>query len=77
MADEAAPSFAAQIKPLFRESDRYAMAFAFDLWSYDDVKLHAQAILACVRAGSMPCDEPWDSERVALFERWTQTGTAP
>ncbi len=27
-----APSFARDIKPLFRERDREAMDFAFDLW---------------------------------------------
>ena len=30
-------SFAAHIKPLFREHDRQSMTFAFDLWSCDDV----------------------------------------
>ena len=38
-------SFAAEIKPLFREEDRKSMDFAFDLWSYDDVKAHADLIL--------------------------------
>ncbi|HSS90209.1 MAG TPA: ferritin-like domain-containing protein, partial [Streptosporangiaceae bacterium] len=33
--------FAAHIKPLFRESDRKSMSFAFDLWSADDVRGHA------------------------------------
>jgi hypothetical protein len=30
-------SFERDIKPLFREGDRQAMKWAFDLWSYDDV----------------------------------------
>ena len=38
-------SFAADIKPLFREGDRAAMKFAFDLWDHDDVAAHADAIL--------------------------------
>jgi len=38
-------SFAAHIKPLFRPMDKKSMIFAFDLWSYDDVSRHADAIL--------------------------------
>ena len=32
------------------ESDRHAMLSHFDLWSYDDVTEHADAILASVEA---------------------------
>ena len=32
------------------------MRFAFDLWSHDDVSRNADAILARLRAGTMPCD---------------------
>ena len=35
--DEAV-SFAANIKPLFRERDRQSMSFAFDLWSGNNVQ---------------------------------------
>ena len=52
----AAVSFAADIKGLFRESDRESMTSAFDLWSYEDVKAHAQPIVERLRAGTMPCD---------------------
>jgi hypothetical protein len=38
-------SFAGDVKPLFREEDRASMDFAFDLWSYDDVKVNATLIL--------------------------------
>ncbi len=38
---ESAPSFARDIQPLFRESDRRSMEFAFDLWDYQDVRTHA------------------------------------
>ncbi len=65
----------ADIKPLFRESDRAAMKGAFDLWSYNDVRAHAEAIATRLRAGSMPCDGPWPAERVALFDRWMADGT--
>ena len=54
-----------------------SMRFAFDLWSYDDVVAHARAILAQVRAGSMPCDGVWPAEQVEVFARWTDGGTPP
>jgi hypothetical protein len=73
----ASPSFASDIKPLFRESDRASMKRAFDLWSYDDVVAHAQAIAARLKDGSMPCDGRWPDDRVALFERWVKDGSAP
>lgn len=68
-------SFAADIKPLFRDSDRQAMQAAFDLWSVADVRSHAAAIAAKLREGTMPCDGPWPSDRVALFERWVAEGS--
>jgi truncated hemoglobin YjbI/uncharacterized Fe-S cluster protein YjdI len=70
-------SFESHIKPLFRPMDRQSMSFAFDLWSYDDVGRHADAILARLRAGNMPCDRAWPAEKVDVFERWVETGTAP
>jgi hypothetical protein len=63
------------IKPLFRENDRSAMRFAFDLWSYDDVSTHAGAILARLESGTMPCDGAWPAERIADFRRWVDAGT--
>ena len=66
--------FAAHIKPLFRERDRRSMTFAFDLWSYDDVSTHAEAILDRLREGTMPCDGGWPEEQVGVFERWTTSG---
>ena len=70
------PSFERDIKPLFREGDRSSMSFAFDLWSYDDVSANAAAILGRLESGSMPCDGPWDANRVETFRRWTETGKA-
>lgn len=69
-------SFEADIKPLFRERDRGSMQFAFDLWSYDDVRGHADRILARLRAGTMPCDGAWPQAQVDLFERWVEGGKA-
>jgi CDGSH-type Zn-finger protein/truncated hemoglobin YjbI len=72
--DEAV-SYARHIKPLFRDKDRKSMSFAFDLWSYADVKTNAAGILDRIRNGSMPCDGAWPAEKVAVFQRWTESGT--
>jgi hypothetical protein len=71
MSDESL-SFSTQIKPLFREEDRRSMQSLFDLWSYDDVSTHADAIMGQLQAGTMPCDGAWPAEQVALFGRWVE-----
>ena len=70
-------SFAADIKPLFREHDRQSMSFAFDLWSRDDVQAHAADILARLENGTMPCDGTWPADRIEVFKRWTESGCQP
>ena len=70
-------SFAAHVKPLFRESDRKSMSFAFDLWSADDVRGHATDILKRLQDGSMPCDGAWPAAKIEVFQRWTETGMQP
>jgi hypothetical protein len=72
-----AVGFEADIKPLFRERDRQSMRRSFDLWSYDDVSQHSDAILGRLSAGSMPCDGAWPREQVDLFERWSVGGKRP
>jgi CDGSH-type Zn-finger protein/truncated hemoglobin YjbI len=69
--------FAAHIKPLFRQRDRQSMSFAFDLWSYDDVRAHAGGILSRLQEGSMPCDGAWPADKIEVFQRWTDTGMQP
>ncbi|HZR43378.1 MAG TPA: hypothetical protein VFB12_24905 [Ktedonobacteraceae bacterium] len=69
-----APSFAQDIKPLFREEDRDAMSYIFDLWDYNDVSANADMILERIEDGSMPCDEEWPEERIALLRRWIDAG---
>ena len=69
--------YEADIRPLFRESDRQSMTWAFDLWSHDDVSEHADAILGRLRSGTMPCDGPWPSDQVDLFDRWIRDGKLP
>ncbi len=66
--------FEKHIKPLFRQRDQQSMKFVFDLWAYDDVNQNAHVILERLRNGSMPCDGPWESDKVDVFERWVSTG---
>ncbi|HLJ99446.1 MAG TPA: CDGSH iron-sulfur domain-containing protein, partial [Streptosporangiaceae bacterium] len=68
-------SFAQHIRPLFREKDRTSMSFAFDLWSYADVRDNAAAILDRIAAGTMPCDGAWSADQIAVFRRWTESAT--
>jgi hypothetical protein len=72
---DGAVSYEQDIKPLFRDKDRERMGFAFDLWSYDDVKENAEAILERLSDGDMPCDGPWPGEQVETFRRWVESGT--
>jgi len=82
-ADDARPGpgqpvgFAAHIKSLFRARDRQSMSFAFDLWSYDDVRAHATEIARRLQDGSMPCDGAWPAARIEVFQRWVDTGLQP
>jgi len=69
--------FETHIKPMFRERDRQAMQSHFDLWSHDDVSQHADAILARLRDGTMPCDGSWPPAQVDLFQRWAESGKPP
>jgi len=67
-------SFETHIKPMFRERDRESMEFAFDLSSHGDVSQYADAILARLQAGTMPCDGAWPPAQVELFQRWAESG---
>src|SRR5258708_2167228 len=71
MAD---PSFAKDIQPLFRDKDRTSMLGRFDLWSYQDVRDRAPAILEVLQAGTMPCDGQWNAQDIDLFARWIGGG---
>ena len=53
------------------------MSFAFDLWSYDDVRTRATDILTRLQDGSMPCDGAWPTGEIQVFQRWTQNGMQP
>ncbi|HSB14081.1 MAG TPA: hypothetical protein VLE22_06455 [Bryobacteraceae bacterium] len=72
-------SFATDIRPLFRDSpDVDSMqGYGLDLSSYEDVKDKAAEIYERLEDGSMPCDESWPAERLALFKQWIDEGLAP
>lgn len=68
------PSFAADIAPLFRREDVEAMEWAFDLRSDEQVRANAGDMLVRLEEGTMPPDEPWPAERIALFRAWIDAG---
>lgn len=72
-------SFAKDIRPLFRDDpDVSSMKdYGLDLSSYSHVKTKAQSIYATLVDGSMPCDGAWPADRIALFKKWMDEGTAP
>ena len=70
-------SFTNDIRPLFRDTDVETMKrFGLDLSSFEQVKAKAREIYVAVEDGSMPCDEEWPKDRVALFKRWMDEGMA-
>jgi hypothetical protein len=69
------PSFAQDIRPLFRDDDRDAMEWAFDLQDHGSVSENAAAILERLEDGSMPCDGEWPPEQVERFRAWIEAGT--
>jgi hypothetical protein len=77
LAEGGTPGFQHDIRPLFTARDITSMKWAFDLSDYQAVRDHAQPILEKLRAGSMPCYGAWPAARVALFERWVDSGMLP
>lgn len=81
-----AVSFAASIKPLFREMDIVHMkGFSVDLDDYGWMSNpdNAASVLATVKPQngqepSMPPGGPyWTAEQIALFEQWQRDGYQP
>ena len=72
-------SFAKNIRPLFRDTpDVDSMKdYGLDLSSFEDVKAHAKVIYERLLDESMPCDEPWPKEQIAMFKQWMDEGMAP
>jgi hypothetical protein len=72
----AAPRFELHVRPLFRALDREHMRSKLDLWRYEDVVAHVDAILSRV-AVDMPTlatGGPWPEEWVLLLRRWRDEG---
>jgi len=71
------PSFATDIRPLFRDRDIQSMQSAFDLASYEDVRTHGEPLYAVLAAGQMPCDGAWADDDVRRFRSWLDRGALP
>ena len=71
--------FAADIRPLFRDSpDIDSMqGCGLDLSSYADVNARAAEIYEALANGSMPCDEAWTKERLEVFKQWMDESMNP
>ena len=72
-------SFAADVRPLFRDKDISSMKKArnLDLSNYDDVSVHADDILDRLQMGDMPCDGAWAAKDVDTFSKWISDGKRP
>jgi len=80
------PPFATDIRPLFQQIDIDHMQWFCDLTNYDDVKLHAPAILNRLRGIGGPVMPPapakggagpWSAANIALFQDWINGGYQP
>jgi hypothetical protein len=70
-------SFATDILPLFREGDIACMknvGVDLDDPAWMSVPANAKSVYDAVAGGSMPPDQPWPAERVALFKAWMDAG---
>jgi hypothetical protein len=76
-------SFAADIRPLFRDIDIQHMRFFCDLSKYEDVRDNVDDILdRLTQTGlrQMPPTNtggPWPQPQIDLFRRWKDGGCAP
>jgi hypothetical protein len=73
-------SFATDIRALFRDGDIECMSAAgvrLNDFDWMSVPANAQEVLHAVSSGSMPPDEPWPKERVALLLQWINAGYPP
>ena len=71
-------SYETDIRPLFRDSPDVdtMQGYGLDLSSYEDVKARASEIYERLEDESMPCDQPWPQDRLALFKQWMEEGFA-
>jgi len=71
------PSFAEDVKLLFRQADRARMLWAFDLWDIASVKQNVDDILRRLEQHDLPFENGYPQEHVAVFRRWIEGGMAP
>jgi hypothetical protein len=70
-------SFAADIRPLFRDGDIKCMrkgGVKLDDAAWMCVPDNAKLVYGSVSAGTMPPDAPWAADRVSLFKSWMDAG---
>lgn len=70
-------SFVADIRPLFRDEDidcMKSMGVDLDDPAWMCVAANAESVYGTLADGSMPPDEPWSKDRVALFKKWMDAG---
>ncbi len=77
-------SFAADIRPLFREVDVEHMrdlGVTLDDYAYMSQRANANNVLAFLKGDAQPQMPPggpyWSVEQLALFSRWIDAGCAP
>ena len=73
-------TYAANIRPLFRQQDIDCMAgkgvgLADPAWMCDPA--HAASVYAALSSGKMPPDARWPAACVALFKAWMDQGCNP
>jgi hypothetical protein len=76
----AAPGFAHDIRPLFRDRDVACMAprgvkLADATWMC--VAANAQRVYGVLQAGAMPPDGRWPADKLTLFKSWMDGGLQP
>jgi len=70
-------SYAADIRPLFRDGDVKCMGKAgvkLDDFAWMCVPANASAVYGAVSAGTMPPDKPWAPDHISLFKAWVDAG---
>lgn len=72
-SEGSALSFERDIRPLFRAKDCNAMRRAFDVFEYDDVVRHADAI-ATSQKRKNALRRTWPASQVDTFQRWIDSG---
>jgi hypothetical protein len=70
-------TFAADIRPLFRDGDIHCMekgGVHLDDPAWMCVPANAQSVYGQVLTGAMPPDAPWPPEHISLFKKWMDAG---